>query len=52
MGNAKLIGILNELADGRERSVSKLETVMNSLSQSAFSQDFGRLRRANIVPTR
>jgi DNA-binding transcriptional ArsR family regulator len=52
MGNAKRMRILNELADGRERSVSELESVMNSLSQSAFSQHLGRLRRANIVRTR
>ena len=52
MGNAKGMRILNELADGRERSVSELETVMNSLSQSALSEHFGRLRRANIVPKR
>ena len=52
MGNAKRMRILNELADGRERSVSELETVMNSLSQSALSQHFGRLCRANIVRTR
>ena len=52
MGNAKRMHILNELADGRERSVSELETVMNSLSQSALSQHFGRLRHANILPTR
>jgi DNA-binding transcriptional ArsR family regulator len=52
MGNAKRMRILNELADGRERSVSELESVMNSLSQSALSQHLGRLRRANIVRTR
>ena len=52
MSNAKRMRILNELADGRERSVSELESVMNSLSQSALSQHLGRLRRANIVRTR
>jgi DNA-binding transcriptional ArsR family regulator len=52
MGNAKRMRILNELADGRERSVSELESVMNSPSQSALSQHLGRLRRANIVRTR
>ena len=52
MGNAKRMRILNELADGRERSVSELESVMNSLSQSALSQHLGRLRSANIVRTR
>ena len=52
MGNAKRMRILKELADGRERSVSELESVMNSPSQSALSQHLGRLRRANIVRTR
>ena len=52
MGNAKRMRTLNELADGRERSVSKLESVMNSLSQSALSQHLGRLRRTNVVRTR
>lgn len=52
MGNAKRMRILNELADGRERSVSELEGVITSLSQSALSQLLGRLRRANIVRTR
>ena len=44
--------ILNELSDGRERSVSELEGVIASLSQSALSQHLARLRRANIVRTR
>ena len=52
MGNAKRMRILNELADGRERSVSGLESVMNSLSQCALLQHLGRLHRANIVRTR
>ena len=52
MGNSTLMRILNELADGRERSVSELEGVVSSLSQSALSQHLGRLRRANIVRTR
>ncbi len=52
MGNAKRMRILNELADGRERSVSELEGVISDLSQSALSQHLGRLRRANIVRTR
>lgn len=33
MGNAKRMRILNELSDGRERSVSELEGIMSSLSQ-------------------
>ena len=52
MGNAKRMRILNELSDGRERSVSELEGVITSLSQSTLSQHLARLRRANIVKTR
>ena len=52
MSNAKSMRILNELSDGRERSVSELEGVIASLSQSALSQHLARLRRANIVRTR
>ena len=52
MSNAKRMRILNELSDGRERSVSELEGVIASLSQSALSQHVARLRRANIVRTR
>ena len=52
MSNAKRLRILNELADGRERSVSELEGVIATLSQSALSQHLARLRRANIVRTR
>ena len=52
MSNAKRLRILNELADGRERSVSELEGVIASLSQSALLQHLARLRRANIVRTR
>jgi DNA-binding transcriptional ArsR family regulator len=52
IGNSKRLRILNELADGRERSVSKLESIIANLSQSALSQHLGRLRRANIVRTR
>ena len=51
MSNAKRMRILNELSDGRERSVSELEGVIASLSQSALSQHLARLRRANIVRT-
>ena len=52
MSNAKRMRILNELSDGRERSVSELEGVIALLSQSALSQHLARLRRANIVRTR
>ena len=52
MSNAKRMRILSELSDGRERSVSELEGVMSSLSQSALSQHLARLRCANIVKTR
>ena len=51
MSNAKRMRILNELSDGRERTVSELEGVIASLSQSALSQHLARLRRANIVRT-
>ena len=52
MGNAKRMRILNELSDGRERSVSELESIIADLSQSALSQHLGRLRSAHIVRTR
>ena len=52
IGNSKRLRILNELADGKERSVSELESIIANLSQSALSQHLGRLRRANIVRTR
>jgi len=52
MGNSKRLRILNELADGQERSVSELEKIIATLSQSALSQHLGRLRRTNIVRTR
>ena len=51
MSNAKRMRILNELSDGRERSVSELEGVIASRSQSALSQHLARLRRANILRT-
>ena len=52
MSNAKRTRVLNELSDGTERSVSELEGVIASLSQSALSQHLARLRRANIFRTR
>jgi len=52
IGNSNRLRILNELADGNERSVSELENIIATLSQSALSQHLGRLRRANIVRTR
>lgn len=52
IGNTKRLRILNELSDGQERSVSELENIIATLSQSALSQHLGRLRRANIVRTR
>ena len=52
MSNAKRMRLLNELSDGRERSVSELEGVIASLSQSARSMHLARLRHANIVRTR
>ena len=52
MSNAKRMRILNELSDGRERSVSELEGAIASHSQSDLSQHLARLRRANIVRKR
>jgi len=52
IGNSNRLRILNELAGGNERSVSELENIIATLSQSALSQHLGRLRRANIVRTR
>jgi len=52
IGNSNRLRILNELADGNERSVSELENIIATLSQSALSHHLGRLRRANIVRTR
>ena len=52
ISNARRIRILNELSNGKERSVSELEGVISTLSQSALSQHLARLRRANIVKTR
>ena len=52
IGNSKRLRILNELADGKERSVSELESIIANLSQSALFQHLGRLRRANIVRIR
>ena len=52
IGNSKRLRFFNELADGRERSVSELESIIANLSQSALSQHLSRLRRANIVRTR
>ena len=49
IGNSKRLRILNELADGGERSVSELEAIISNLSRSALSQHLSRLRRANIV---
>lgn len=52
ISNMRRLQILNELAHGREKSVSELEKVVPDLSQSALSQHLGRLRRTNIVKTR
>ena len=49
IGNSKRLRILNQLADGGERSVSELEAIISNLSQSALSQHLSRLRRANIA---
>ena len=52
MSNVRRLRILQELADGKERSVSEIEALVPDLSQSALSQHLGRLRRAEIVQTR
>ena len=46
ISNMRRLQILNELADGREKSVSELEKVVPDLSQSTLSQHQGRLRRS------
>jgi len=52
ISNIRRLRILDELADGHEKSVSELERVVPDLSQSTLSQHQGRLRRANIFKTR
>jgi DNA-binding transcriptional ArsR family regulator len=52
ISNMMRLQILNELADGREKSVLELERVVPDLSQSALSQHLGRLRHTNIVKIR
>lgn len=37
IGNTKRLRVLNELSDGQERSVSELENIIATLSQSASS---------------
>ena len=52
MGNLRRMQILSELANGKELSVSEIETVMPELSQSALSQHLARLRKTGLVETR
>jgi len=52
MSNVRRLRILQQLADGKERSASEIEALVPDLSQSALSQHLGRLRRAQIVQTR
>ena len=52
ISNIRRLRILDELADGHEKSVSELERVVPDLSQSTLSQHQGRSRRANIFKTR
>ena len=52
IGNTKRLRNLNGLSDGQEGSVSELQNIIATLSQSALSQHPGRLLRANIVRTR
>ena len=51
LGNSRRLQMLTQLADGSEKSVSKIEQLISNLSQSALSQHLGRLRRADIVKT-
>lgn len=52
MGNLRRMQILSELSDGKEKSVSEIETVMPELSQSALSQHLAKLHRTGLVETR
>ena len=52
MGNLRRMQILSELANGKELSVSEIESVMPELSQSALSQHLARLRKTGLVETR
>ena len=49
MGNSKRLRILNELADGQERSVSELEEIISTLSQPSSGGD-GQISYAHAVP--
>ena len=51
-GNLRRMQILSELSDGKEKSVSEIETLMPELSQSALSQHLAKLRRTGLVETR
>ena len=52
VGNSQRLQTLTQLADGSEESVSEIELLIPSLSQSELSLHLGRLRRAYIVRTR
>lgn len=52
MGNSQRLEILSHLINGEERTVSELEQILKTLSQSALSQHLGRLRRARILKSR
>lgn len=52
MSNSQRLQILSHLINGEERSVKELESILQTLSQSALSQHLGRLRRARILKAR
>ena len=52
IGNRRRLEILDALIDGKERSVSEIETFLPDLSQSALSQHLKKLRHASVVKTR
>ncbi len=52
IGNQRRLQIVHLLIDGKEKSVSEIESFVPDLSQSALSQHLGRLRQAGIVKTR
>ena len=52
ISNNRRLQIITHLSDGTERSVSEIEALFPTLSQSALSQHLSKLRKARIVKTR
>lgn len=52
LSNSQRLTILSHLSNGEERSVTELEDMIKTLSQSALSQHLARLRRARILRAR